>query len=93
FIDAANVTRAKFHLGPPLPYDAISVPAIFYLDSQVSFTPIKNYEFYVGVDNLTNTKAPNLLSGTTFNNTGSDTAAAVYDIFGRRYYAGVRLKF
>src|SRR6185503_3613652 len=93
FIDAANVTRAKFHLGPPLPYDAISVPAIFYLDSQVSFTPIKNYEFYVGVDNLMNTNAPNLLSGTTFNNTGADTAAAVYDIFGRRYYAGVRLKF
>jgi len=76
-----------------LPHNAISVPAQFYLDSQVSFTPIRNYEFYVGVDNLLNKQAPNLLSGTTFNNTGSDTAAAVYDIFGRRYYAGVRLKF
>jgi outer membrane receptor protein involved in Fe transport len=93
FIDAANVTRAKFHLGPPLSHDAISVPAIFYLDSQISFTPIRNYEFFVGADNLLNTKAPNLLTGTTFNNTGADTAAAVYDIFGRRYYAGVRLKF
>ena len=76
-----------------LDHHAISVPAIFYTDAQISFTPIKNYEFYVGVDNLMNTKAPNLLSGTTFNNTGADTAAAVYDIFGRRYYAGVRLKF
>jgi outer membrane receptor protein involved in Fe transport len=76
-----------------LPHDAIKIPAEFYLDSQVSFTPIRNYEFYVGVDNLLDNKAPNLLSGTTFNNTGSDTAAAVYDIFGRRYYAGVRLKF
>jgi outer membrane receptor protein involved in Fe transport len=93
FIDAANATILKFHLGDPLPHDAIGVPAIFYLDSQIAFTPIKNYEFYVGVDNLTNTKAPNLLSGTTFNNTGSDTDEAVYDVFGRRYYAGVRLKF
>jgi iron complex outermembrane receptor protein len=93
FIDAANATRAKFFGLPPLGHHAIGVPAIFYTDSQISFTPIRNYEFYVGVDNLMNTKAPNLLSGTTFNNTGSDTAAAVYDIFGRRYYAGVRLKF
>lgn len=93
FIDAANVTRARFDLGPPLAHDAIVIPAEFYLDSQISFTPIRNYEFYVGVDNLLDNKAPNLLSGTTFNNTGSDTAAAVYDIFGRRYYAGVRLKF
>jgi outer membrane receptor protein involved in Fe transport len=93
FIDAANVTRARFGLGPPLAHDAIVIPAEFYLDSQVSFTPIRNYEFYVGVDNLLDNKAPNLLSSTTFNNTGSDTAAAVYDIFGRRYYAGVRLKF
>ena len=93
FIDAANATRKKFNLGPPLSLHAISVPAIFYTDSQISFTPIRNYEFYVGVDNLMNTKAPNLLSGTTFNNTGSDTDEAVYDVFGRRYYAGVRLKF
>lgn len=72
---------------------AISIPAVFYLDSQVSFTPTKNYEFFVGVDNLLDKDAPNILSGTPFNNTGSDTAAGVYDIFGRRFYAGARLKF
>ncbi|MFL6829133.1 MAG: TonB-dependent receptor domain-containing protein [Sphingomicrobium sp.] len=93
FIDAANATRAKFGLGPPLGDHAIVIPAQFYLDSQISFTPIRNYEFFVGVDNLLDNKAPNLLSGTTFNNTGSDTAAAVYDIFGRRFYAGARLRF
>ena len=32
-------------------------------------------------------------SGVTGNVTGSDTAADVYDVFGRRYYAGVRLTF
>jgi hypothetical protein len=33
------------------------------------------------------------LTGTPFNVTGSDTAADVYDVFGRRYYTGVRLRF
>jgi iron complex outermembrane receptor protein len=71
----------------------ISVPAEFYLDTQVTFTPLRSYEFFFGVDNILDNDAPNLLSGTTFNNTGTDTAAAVYDIFGRRYYAGVRARF
>jgi outer membrane receptor protein involved in Fe transport len=93
FIAAANATRARFGLGPPLDDDAIVIPAQFYLDAQVSFTPIRNYEFFFGVDNLLDNDAPNLLSGTTFNNTGSDTAASVYDIFGRRFYAGARLRF
>jgi outer membrane receptor protein involved in Fe transport len=48
---------------------------------------------FVGVDNLLDNKAPNLLSATTFNTTGAQTAADVYDVFGRRYYAGVRLRF
>jgi iron complex outermembrane receptor protein len=48
---------------------------------------------YLGVDNLLDNKAPNLLSGTTFNVTGTDTAADVYDVFGRRAYIGARLKF
>jgi outer membrane receptor protein involved in Fe transport len=73
--------------------DAIKIPAVFYLDSQVAFTPTKNYEFFVGVDNLLDKKAPLILSGTSFNVTGSNTAAGVYDIFGRRFYAGARLKF
>jgi outer membrane receptor protein involved in Fe transport len=76
-----------------LPRDAIKIPAEFYLDSQIRFTPSKTYEFFVGVDNMLDNKAPRLLSGTTFNNTGSNTAAGTYDIFGRRYYAGARLRF
>ncbi len=71
----------------------VSVPAEFYLDTQLAFTPVEKFEFYFGVDNLLDNKAPNILSNTTFNITGSDTAADVYDIFGRRYYAGVRFRF
>jgi iron complex outermembrane recepter protein len=76
-----------------LPPNAVSIHPFFYLDGQVRFTPIRNYEFFVGVDNITNVQAPNILSGSPFNTTGSNTDEAVYDVFGRRYYAGVRLRF
>jgi len=71
----------------------ISVPAEFYLDMQATFKPADHYEFYFGMDNVLDNKAPNLLSGTSFNTTGTDTDAGVYDVFGRRFYAGVRLRF
>ncbi len=72
--------------------DAISVPGQFYLDAQATFTPARKFEFFVGVDNALDNDAPPILSGTTFNSTGTDTAPDVYDLFGRRYYAGVRLR-
>lgn len=78
-----------FGLGP----DAISIHPFFYLDGQIRFTPVRKFEFYVGVDNITNVQAPLILSGSPFNTTGSNTDEAVYDVFGRRYYAGVRLRF
>jgi iron complex outermembrane recepter protein len=84
-----DVTMEQFGLER----DAIKIPAEFYLDAQVRFTPTRSYEFFVGVDNLLDNDAPNILSGSIFNNTGADTAASVYDIFGRRYYAGARLRF
>jgi outer membrane receptor protein involved in Fe transport len=80
---------AAFGLGP----DAISIKPYFYLDGQVRFSPVRKFEFYVGVDNITDTQAPLILSGSPFNTTGSNTDEAVYDVFGRRYYAGVRLHF
>lgn len=80
---------AEYELGPK----DVSVPAEFYLDTQMTYRPADAFEFFFGVDNLLDNKAPNILSGSPFNVTGSDTAADVYDVFGRRYYAGVRLKF
>ncbi|ASK90094.1 TonB-dependent receptor domain-containing protein [Sphingorhabdus sp. SMR4y] len=72
---------------------AYSVPAYFLLDMNTSFYVTEKFEFYFGVDNLLDKDAPNILTGTPFNVTGSDTAADVYDVFGRRYYTGVRLRF
>ncbi len=70
-----------------------SVGAEFYLDTQLSWNVTDEIAWYIGADNLLNNGAPNLLGGTTFNVTGSDTAADVYDVFGRRYYTGVRMRF
>lgn len=79
----------QFELGPK----DISVAPEFYLDMQTRFKASDNYEFYVGVDNLLDNDAPNILSGSPFNTTGTDTNAGVYDVFGRRFYAGARLRF
>ncbi len=51
------------------------------------------FEFYVGVDNLFDRKPPFLPSGFASNITGTETASDVYDPFGRRYYAGARVRF
>ncbi|MGF1549679.1 MAG: TonB-dependent receptor domain-containing protein [Sphingomonadaceae bacterium] len=84
-----NQFLAAFGLEP----DAIRISPEFYLDTQIRFTPSESYEFFFGVDNVLDNDAPNILSGTTFNVTGTDTAADVYDPFGRRFYAGARLRF
>jgi len=78
-----------FNLNP----GCFSVGAETYLDTQVNWSVTDELEVYIGVDNLLDNDPPNLLSGTSFNVTGSDTAADVYDLFGRRYYSGVRLRF
>lgn len=75
------------------PIDTIKIPAQFYLDTQVRVRASDEFEIFFGIDNLLDNDAPNILSGSTFNATGTDTAADVYDVFGRRYYTGVRLTF
>ncbi len=70
-----------------------SVGAETYLDMQLTWFATDEVEWYFGVDNVLDNDAPNLLSFTTFNVTGTDTAADVYDVFGRAYYTGLRLRF
>ncbi|WP_340314390.1 TonB-dependent receptor plug domain-containing protein [Rhizorhabdus argentea] len=54
----------------------------------------EQFEFFVGVDNLFDRKPPILEDGLFFGSiTGTTTAADVYDPFGRRFYAGVQVKF
>lgn len=69
------------------------VKAEFNTDLQARFTPGENFEFYMGVDNVFDTEPPLIITGLPGNVTGAETAADVYDTIGRRYYAGVRVKF
>jgi outer membrane receptor protein involved in Fe transport len=73
--------------------DAIKIPAEFYLDMQTSFRASDQYELYFGVDNLLDNNPPNILTGSPFNTTGTDTNAGTYDVFGRRFYVGARFRF
>jgi hypothetical protein len=72
------------------------IKAAFYNDVQFRYDLGSKRQFglYVGVDNLLDRKPP-FLPGTpfTFSATGTETAADVYDPFGRRFYAGAQLKF
>lgn len=72
-----------------------SVGSYWYHDAQVRFDvdPDKRFEFYVGVDNVFDKKPPFLPSGFASSVTGTETAADTYDPFGRRWYAGARVRF
>lgn len=75
------------------PFKDGRVPAEFYANAQLRFTPGSNYEFYTGVDNLLDNDAPPIITGLPGSNTGTETNAGTYDPIGRRFYAGVRLRF
>lgn len=77
----------------PSPAKCDGVPAEFYLDMQSSLYASDQFEIFFGIDNLLDNDAPIIPTQTTFNTTGSRTAADVYDIFGRRFYTGARLRF
>jgi len=70
---------------------AYRVASEFYLDTQLRFKVQQRFEFYLGADNLLDNKPPYLADiGAS---AGQDTDAGTYDALGRRYYAGVRVKF
>lgn len=91
------VARENFtHVNPDI--EALnSVGARFYHDMQVRYDvgDDKQFGIYAGVDNVFNSRAP-YLPGSHFGNvaaTGTETAADVYDPFGRRFYVGAQVKF
>jgi outer membrane receptor protein involved in Fe transport len=67
------------------------VHAEFYLDSQIRFHIGEHYDFYMGVNNILDNKPPFLAD--IGSSTGQATDAGTYDALGRRYYAGVKLRF
>jgi outer membrane receptor protein involved in Fe transport len=74
---------------PPNNADAANIiwyPSRFYHDVRLGVDVGPKFNFYVGVDNLTNTKPPLGLSGI-------GAGSAIYDNRGRFYYSGLVAKF
>jgi outer membrane receptor protein involved in Fe transport len=61
-------------------------PSVMYHDARIAFEPIDDFEFYAGVDNITNRQPP-------FGLTGIGAGSSIYDIRGRFFYAGAIAKF
>ena len=85
---------------PPLNLDAIeprSYPAVFYHDVRFEFNVNRQFQFYMGVDNVLDTHPPFGISGTgsavADAATRANATAAIYDAFGRKVYAGFRARF
>lgn len=84
---------------PPNNLDIIeprTFPETFYHDVRLEWDVNREFEFYVGVDNLLDTHPPYGLSGTGTTGTTGDRGtgnAAIYDPFGRKVYAGFRARF
>ncbi len=61
-------------------------PTRWYHDIRVGIDATEKYNFYVGIDNLTDTKPP-------FNASGIGGGSSIYDARGRFFYAGFVAKF
>jgi outer membrane receptor protein involved in Fe transport len=67
-----------------------SAPAVWYFDLTANVDLSKNFTFFAGVNNLFD-KMPPIL-GTTFVG-DANVDVSLYDTLGRRYFAGLRVKF
>lgn len=72
-----------------------NIRAYIYHDAQLRFDVGEDDQFslYMGVDNLFDEEPPYLPGPPFASITGTETQADVYDPFGRRFYAGLRVKF
>lgn len=67
-----------------------TIPATVYLDLSFTYLAREHYEFFGGIDNMTDREPPIMgfsLAG------DANVDIALYDTLGRRFFAGVRAKF
>ena len=72
---------------------SVGIPSATYLDVQFTWTPGDSYQVFLGANNLLDEEPPLVISGLPGDVTGTETDAGTYDAIGRRFYAGVRIKF
>jgi iron complex outermembrane receptor protein len=77
----------------PLARGSYGVSAVTYVDLQLTFSPGDAYQVFLGANNVFDKEPPLLISGLPSDVTGTETDAGTYDALGRRWYAGVRMKF
>ncbi|HEY6125153.1 MAG TPA: TonB-dependent receptor [Steroidobacteraceae bacterium] len=70
------------------PFTTVDVPAITYLDANVSWRHDEQFEVRLGVENLTDETPPLYTAGVQMN-----TDPSTYDVLGRRYYLRANMKF
>jgi outer membrane receptor protein involved in Fe transport len=68
------------------------IPAHTYHNLRLGYQLSKNAEIYGGVTNLADKQPPFFASGTS-GTQALDTVPGYYDVFGRSYFVGARLKF
>jgi outer membrane receptor protein involved in Fe transport len=67
-------------------------PRRFYHDVRFAVDVGPKYNFYMGIDNLSNAKPPYASTGIG-NETGTAGGSAIWDVIGRFFYAGVKANF
>lgn len=77
---------------PTASFYTLKHPSYFLNSVSASYQFTPELQFYVGVNNVLDQKAPTVLSGVNSNVTGTNTAADVFDAIGRRYFFGLRFK-
>ena len=71
----------------------VRVGARYYSDLQGKVAVGDHFEFYAGVNNLLDASPPPIYSNLPGDVTGTETDAGTYDAVGRRFYAGIRVKY
>ena len=85
-----NSDFADVHKYPAITYHGIRVQ----WDTGPAFGRLKNIQIYAGVDNIFDQHPPGGLTATGGNvlaTTGSN--GAIYDVFGRKFYGGVKVRY
>jgi outer membrane receptor protein involved in Fe transport len=84
------VRAASFVTDPSTPFSGAESYSLFNLAASWRTTDVM--QLTAGIDNLFD-RDPNRVGAGPANNAAGNTEPAIYDVLGRRYYAGVRLTF
>jgi outer membrane receptor protein involved in Fe transport len=84
-LNADFATEHKYHA---ITYHGIRVQ----WDTGPAFGRLKNIQVYAGVDNILDQHPPQGLTATGGNILGTGNAG-IYDVFGRKFYGGIKLRY